>query len=81
MVEAQAAGLPCLLSDRVSDETAITDLVQFIPLEKEADYWAEEILKSSKKQRRDMTEDIKRVNYDITTVTRRLQSCYLRKLG
>lgn len=77
LVEAQAAGLPCVLSDRVSEETAITDLVQFVPLEKEPKYWAEIILLAVQSKRKNMAEEIKQVNYDIKSVARWLQDYYL----
>lgn len=35
LTEAQASGLPCLVSDRVSDETNITGLVKFISIDDE----------------------------------------------
>lgn len=40
VIEAQASGLPCLVSDKVTREVALTRLVQHLPLEKEL--WAEE---------------------------------------
>ncbi len=43
VVEAQAAGLRCYVSDAVSQEVAITELVQFISLKESAGYWAEKI--------------------------------------
>ncbi|WP_050740026.1 glycosyltransferase family 1 protein [Acetobacterium bakii] len=46
LVEAQTACLPCFASDAVARESAITDLVQFIPLEKTPAEWAN-IIKAS----------------------------------
>lgn len=40
VVEAQSAGLPCIVSDVVPDEVAITDLVRFASLSNSADRWA-----------------------------------------
>ena len=40
VVEAQAAGLPCLISDRVTDEVCISGLVRRMPLDEAA--WAKE---------------------------------------
>lgn len=40
VVEAQTACLPCFISDRISEEVKITDLVQFISLEQSAKQWA-----------------------------------------
>ncbi len=43
-LEAQAAGLPCILSDRISRETQIIDFVSFQPIE-DLKAWIEIILK------------------------------------
>ncbi len=45
-VEAQAAGLPCFLSHRITEETVLTDRVHFCQLTEDADNWAEEIVKA-----------------------------------
>lgn len=45
LVEAQAAGLPCVYSDVVPDEAAVVlQLVQTLPLNQSADEWAKVIL-------------------------------------
>lgn len=79
LIEAQAASLPCLLSDRVAEETAITDLVKFIPLEAPPEYWADIALKLYSKPREDISEKIKRAQYDIETNAQWLQKFYLNK--
>lgn len=43
LVEAQAAGLPCVLSDTISTDIAITDLVKFISLEANTEEWVSAI--------------------------------------
>lgn len=45
-VEAQAAGLPCFLSDNITEETVLTDLVHFCHLTENGENWAEQIIKS-----------------------------------
>ena len=80
LVEAQAAGVPCLLSDRVARETAITDLVDFIPLEASPAKWSEkisEILDGF--VREDSSEKIKAAGYDIKTNVEDLKAIYLYK--
>lgn len=42
VIEAQAAGLPCLISDRITKEVCITDAVESLPLETER--WVKRIL-------------------------------------
>lgn len=34
LIEAQAAGLPCIVSDKITTDTKITDLISFVPLTK-----------------------------------------------
>lgn len=40
-IEAQAAGLPCLLADTIPQETAVTELVEFLSLEDSVTLWAQ----------------------------------------
>lgn len=77
LIEAQASGIACILSDRVSKETAITDLVQFVALDETPETWAEIILESVKINRRDVTEQIKKAHYDIEENANWLQKFYL----
>ena len=41
LVEAQATGLPCIASDRITDEVNITDCMTPVSLSKSAQDWAE----------------------------------------
>ena len=51
MIEAQATGLPCLISDEVSSMVCITDLAQQFSLQKKDVEWAEKILQMLKNLR------------------------------
>ena len=64
-IEAQASGLPCLISDQVSEEVAITDLVQFIPLE--LNKWSEVLLINKTRNRVQYAEKIANAGYSIDT--------------
>lgn len=76
-VEAQASGLHCICSDGVPKEANITGLVEFIPLEKGVEYWAEEISKyDNGYKREDKTELIKEHGYDITSSARIIDEIY-----
>lgn len=57
-VEAQASGLPCVLSDTISPMTKLTDLVHFVELEASDAYWAQEILKVPLPDRLEMIDEI-----------------------
>lgn len=75
-IEAQATGLPCIISTEVTDETAITDNVEFIGLDKPADYWAGKILKWKSYRRIDVTEQVAQNGYSIKKEAKRLQNYY-----
>ncbi len=71
VIEAQAAGLPCVISDTITREADITGLVRYLPLENGAEAWAEccaETLKE-KKERQDTECYFKENKYDIESVT------------
>jgi glycosyltransferase involved in cell wall biosynthesis len=78
IIEAQAAGLPCLLSDRVASETAITDLVSFEPLNNTPEQWSNAIeRKMDGFERKNSEEKIKEAGYDIHENAHILEKIYL----
>lgn len=78
MIEAQASGLKCITSDRVSSEVKITDLVEFISIDRSSTYWAEQILKyKDGYNRRDMYYEIVKSGYDIKENVKWLEKFYL----
>lgn len=76
-VEAQAAGLPILISDHVPIECKKTELVKVIPLSESADVWSTAVIECSKIERRDMTEKIKAEKFDIKENSKWLEKFYL----
>lgn len=78
-IEAQAAGLPCFISDGVPDEAMITDLAIKIPLSKSAEEWANIILSKTYGCRRNTYSEIVNSGYDIVDNARWLQNYYLDK--
>ena len=78
MVEAQAAGLPCLISDKVPPECILTDgLVDVLPLSAAPEIWAEKILEKKNLPRTDRRSEIAAHGFDITTEAVKLQEFYL----
>lgn len=78
MVEAQAAGLPCIISDKVPPECILTDsLVDIMPLSAAPDAWAEKILEKRDTPRTDRRAEIAAHGFDITTEAVKLQEFYL----
>lgn len=78
-IEAQAAGLPCFISDKVSLECKVTELITPISLEKSAAEWAREILSAKGVERRNTYDEIVLKGYDITRQACVLQNFYLSK--
>ncbi|MDO4982683.1 MAG: glycosyltransferase [Eubacteriales bacterium] len=74
-IEAQAAGLRCFLSDRISTEVNITDRCEFLPIEK-PEVWAEAIC-SADWDRVDTRQQIIDAGYDIRTTAAWLEKFYL----
>lgn len=77
LIEAQAAGLPCIISDGVPAECAKTELLRHIPLSVGFTQWAEEILKTQYHTRQNTLEQITQAGYDIEANAQWLQNFYL----
>lgn len=81
LVEAQAAGLPCLISDRISAECDLTGLVTPASLDDGPDVWAEKLLSFRGESRPDTRASIVAAGYDIWENARWLQNFYLSHAG
>lgn len=78
LVEAQAAGLPCLASSTVTDEVRLTSLLEFLELEAGPAAWAAKVLDMAKQQeRRSDTSQIAAAGYDIRSAAGQLARFYL----
>lgn len=79
-VEAQAAGLKCLFSDKITKEADIIGDNEFLSLEEGAKYWSEKILKyKSNYQRKSTKKIIIEKGYDIKETAKWLENYYLDK--
>ena len=76
-VEAQAAGVPCILSDQVPQECKMTEDVEFLSLNDSAELWAEHILQYRCVKKKDTSESICNAGYDIVNNAEWLQKFYL----
>ena len=80
IIEAQAAGLPCLVSTGVPAECAlIPELVSHKSLETSAEEWAAELLKMAAMPREDHSDELRSAGYDITANATELEEYYLEK--
>ena len=77
IIEAQISGLKCFTTEgTVSKECSVTDLVNYLPLERGAKYWAEEIYKAKDYNRYDRLDEIKKAGYDARTSAYELENIY-----
>ncbi len=79
-VEAQAAGIPCVLSDNVTREAAVTDLCVFVPLG-DVESWVKALENALDTGRRYDADLLKGGPYDIRAEAKRLESYYGELLG
>lgn len=79
MIEAQASGLPCIISNQVSNECIVTKgLVFSMPLEESPSRWAERIVQESCRERENHMEEIREAGFDISTEVKKLETFYLK---
>lgn len=79
MVEAQASGLKCIISDKVPFECKMTENVVVVKLEESPQKWAKEVIKYEKYERKNTKEEIVKANFDIKANAKYLQEFYLNK--
>jgi glycosyltransferase involved in cell wall biosynthesis len=75
-IEAQAAGIHCVVSDNVPEEAFITNLIEKVPLNSSLDTWTEIILNYRHYKKRDTSNQIISAGFDITETVRKLQKFY-----
>ena len=84
-IEWQAAGLPCIISDTITKECAVTDLVNFLSLDEKADIWAERLLQISKHNNRPVQSSnactvIRQKGFDIKDNAAILKKLYMKDI-
>ena len=79
-IEAQAAGLKCIMSDTITKEVEITNNVEFISLNASIGKWVESILNKKNYERKNMKDAIINAGYSISVEAKKLQKIY-EKMG
>lgn len=80
IVEAQAAGLPCLISEKVPIECKKTNLVKQLKLSDGAKSWAEAVIRECRIERRNTYEEICKAGFDIKSNADWLTAYYKRAM-
>ena len=71
VIEAQATGLKCLISDRITREAGFTDLVEFFPLDLRPSGWAKAALRyQTGYERKNMKKKFVEKGYDIKSTVK-----------
>lgn len=80
LIEAQAAGLPCVISDAIPQEVGVVDyLIKRVSLEKDVIEWAEAVLGCPQQERVNTTERITQKGFSIQQTAKKLQDFYLQE--
>jgi len=79
VVEAQAAGLPCLISDRITTDVDVSELVKRLPIGN-ADAWTEAVLNTDCK-RSDVISEIRQAGFDVKETAERLTDFYISSIS
>lgn len=81
VVEAQATGIPCVISDVIPEEVDINaNLVQMLSLDKPASAWADKISEVKISNRHSKQLEVVESGYDIMSTANWLQDFYLKKV-
>ena len=75
-IEAQASGLPCFISNRVPQIVKVINNVEFLPIEKESAYWANQILHSDLKRETVSQRLFEEAGFDLLEVSNCLSTLY-----
>lgn len=77
LVEAQAAGLKCIVSDTVTKEAQATDLVSYLSIEDPVEVWVQEIIEQADYVRRDTERELKEAGFDVRGQAESYRKFYL----
>ncbi|MCH6266006.1 glycosyltransferase family 1 protein [Neobacillus citreus] len=82
VIEAQAAGLPCIISNKLPNEVMITNLVKKLSIHDPVDRWSEEVLRVSNGYvRENKFDEIFIAKYDVNDNVKWLERFYITQYG
>lgn len=77
LIEAQASGLPCVISNTITKEVIVTDLVTQVPLSCDLSVWVSAIEKGKSIIRKGRENDLKLKGYEIIESSKVLEKFYI----
>lgn len=78
-IEAQACGLPCVISNRITKSVAATNMVDMVELSE--DIWVRKIFMALEKGKVDVTKELKLKGFGIDESTTKLMDIYFKSLN
>ena len=82
MVEAQAAGLPIIMSDTITDECIVTEnLVSKMSLNETSEKWADKVISKINEEKQEHSSEIRKYGFDIKNEASKLEDFYIREYG
>ena len=76
VLEAQAAGLPCIISDTITQEVIVLKTTKMLSLKAGTEVWKKEIVKATEISRRDTYDEMVRAGFDIQNLVKELTNFY-----
>ncbi len=73
LIEAQTSGLPCFVSNKVSDESDVSGNIQFLSIDTEVKPWVEALLEFKSKDRNNSYLIVRNHGYDIYDVAKNIE--------
>lgn len=76
VIEAQASGLQCLISDTITSEVRLTPYIKYLPIDKGTNIWMKEAIYADKKRFPEAADLVIKSGYDISTTANWLTKFY-----
>lgn len=82
LIEAQANGLHCVVSNVLPNEVKITDLIEYVSLNESPAHWADRVIVyMNGYERKNMQTEIKQAGFDMKEMSQSLEEFYLKQLN
>lgn len=78
LIEAQAAGLPCVVSDVITREVDVTGNLRFVNLKESVQVWGDMIEHVPNVGRVEKAEEVKKAGYDVRDVAKEIKRMLLK---
>ena len=76
ILEVQANGLPCIISDTVPPDVFLTELIHPLSLKEPEDNWINEILSVERNFNKDYSDELKASGFDLETAMKKVYAIY-----